>query len=96
VVVAFTVTGSRVLGLFDLRIIDGIVNAVGFITRAMLSQFTGWFDNTFVDGLVNGVAQITWSVGGRVRRLQTGMIQNYLLIIVGGVVLLILIFRRLL
>ena len=96
VVVAFTVAGSRVLGLFDLRIIDGIVNAVGFITRAMFSQFTGWFDNTFVDGLVNGVAQITWSVGGRVRRLQTGMIQNYLLIIVGGVVLLILIFRRLL
>ena len=96
VIVAFTVVGSRALGHFDLRVIDGIVNGVGFIVRAMLSQFIGWFDNTFVDGLVNWIAKITWSVGGRVRRVQTGMIQNYLLAILGGVVLLILIFRSLL
>ena len=95
VLVAFTVAGSRFLGLFDLRVIDGIVNGVGFTVRAMFSQFIGWFDNTFIDGIVNWVAQITWSIGGRVKRIQTGMIQNYLLIILGGLVLLILIFRSL-
>ena len=95
VIVAFTVAGSKVLGLFDLRFIDGIVNGVGVTVQAGCSRFAGWFDNTFVDGLVNLVARIIWYVGGRVRRVQTGMIQNYLLAIVGGVVLLILIFRAL-
>jgi NADH-quinone oxidoreductase subunit L len=96
VLVAFTVWGARVLGWIDLRGVDGIVNGVAFVTRAAFSKFIGWFDNTFVDGMVNWVAKITWGVGGRVRRVQTGMIQNYLLIVLGGVVLLILIFRRLL
>ena len=95
VIVALTVAGSKVLGLFDLRFIDGIVNGVGVTVQAGCSRFAGWFDNTFVDGLVNLVARIIWYVGGRVRRVQTGMIQNYLLAIVGGVVLLILIFRAL-
>ena len=95
VIVALTVAGSKALGLFDLRFIDGIVNGVGVTVQAGCSRFAGWFDNTFVDGLVNLVARIIWYVGGRVRRVQTGMIQNYLLAIVGGVVLLILIFRAL-
>ncbi len=95
VLVALTVAGSKVLGLFDLRIIDGIVNGVGVAVQAGCSRVAGWFDNTFVDGLVNWVARITWSVGGRVRQVQTGMIQNYLLAVLGGVVLLILIFRAL-
>ena len=95
VIVALIVAGSKVLGLFDLRFIDGIVNGVGVTVQAGCSRFAGWFDNTFVDGLVNLVARIIWYVGGRVRRVQTGMIQNYLLAIVGGVVLLILIFRAL-
>ena len=95
VLVALTVAGSKVLGLFDLRFIDGIVNGVGIVVQAGCSRVAGWFDNTFVDGLVNLVARVTWSIGGRVRRVQTGMIQNYLLAVLGGVVLLILIFRAL-
>ena len=94
VIVALSVAWAGFLKVFDLRVIDGIVNLVGFVTRAVVAAFTGWFDNKFVDGLVNWVAQITWSVGGRIRRVQTGAIQNYLLIVLGGVVLLILIFRR--
>ena len=95
VLVALTVAGSKVLGLFDLRFIDGIVNGVGVAVQAGCARVAGWFDNTFVDGLVNLVARVTWSVGGRIRRVQTGMIQNYLLAVLGGVVLLILIFRAL-
>ncbi len=95
VLVALTVAGSKILGLFDLRFIDGIVNGVGVAVEAGCSRVAGWFDNTFVDGLVNLVARVTWSIGGRIRRVQTGMIQNYLLAVLGGVVLLILIFRAL-
>jgi NADH-quinone oxidoreductase subunit L len=96
VLVAGVVRLARGLALVDLRGVDGVVNGVGFTVRVMVSQFIGWFDNTFVDGLVNRVAEYTWSIGGRMRRLQTGLIQNYLLAIIGGVVLLILIFRSLL
>ena len=95
VLVALTVAGSKILGFFDLRFIDGIVNGVGVAVQAGCARVAGWFDNTFVDGLVNLVARVTWSVGGRIRRVQTGMIQNYLLAVLGGVVLLILIFRAL-
>ncbi len=95
VLVALTVAASKVLGLFDLRFVDGIVNGVGVAVQAGCARVAGWFDNTFVDGLVNLVARVTWSIGGRVRRVQTGMIQNYLLAVLGGVVLLILIFRAL-
>ena len=94
-IVALTVASSRFFGLFDLRVIDGVVNGIGFTVRELFSRLIGWFDNTFVDGIVNWVAQITLTVGGRIRRIQTGMIQNYLLIILGGLVLLILIFRSL-
>ena len=95
VLVALTVAGSKILGFFDLRFIDGIVNGVGVAVQAGCARVAGWFDNTFVDGLVNLVARVTWSIGGRIRRVQTGMIQNYLLAVLGGVVLLILIFRAL-
>jgi NADH-quinone oxidoreductase subunit L len=95
VIVALTVASSRFLGLFDLRVIDGIVNGIGFTVRELFSRLIGWFDNTFVDGIVNWVAQVTLLVGGKIRRVQTGMIQNYLLIILGGLVLLILILRSL-
>ena len=96
ILVGFTVWGSRMLGYFDLRAVDGIVNGVGFTVRAMFAALIGWIDNTIVDGIVNWVGQIIWSIGGRIRRIQTGMIQGYLLIILGGIVLLILIFQRLL
>ena len=61
----------------------------------MLATFTGAFDNRVVDGIVNRVAQVTWAVGGRIRRIQTGAIQTYLFVVLAGIVLLILIFRAL-
>ena len=96
VLVAGVVRFAKSLAVIDLRGVDGIVNGVGFTVRAVLAQFIGWFDNLFIDGIVNRVAEYTWSIGGRIRRLQTGLVQNYLLAIIGGVVLLILIFRSLL
>ena len=72
--------------------IDRIVNGVAYTVQAIVAAFAGWFDNTYVDGMVNGVAKITWSFGGRMRRIQTGKIQSYLLIVLGGVAVLVFIF----
>ncbi len=93
VLVALTVWKSRLFAKFDLSFIDGIVNGVGKVTRDVLSAFIGFFDNRVVDGFVNRVAEVTWAAGGRIRKIQTGAIQTYLFVVLGGIVLIILIFR---
>ncbi len=93
VLVALTVWKSRLFARFDETIVDGIVNSVGRATRDVLAVLVSIFDNHVVDGLVNRVAEVTWSVGGRVRRIQTGAIQTYLFVVLAGIVLLILVFR---
>ena len=95
VLVALTVWKARLFAQFDGSVVDGIVNGVGFVTRDLLAAFTGAFDNRVVDGIVNRVAQVTWAVGGRIRRIQTGAIQTYLFVVLAGIVLIILIFRAL-
>ncbi len=95
VLVALTVWKARLFAQFDGTVVDGIVNGIGRVTRDILAAFTGFFDNRVVDGLVNRVAQVTWAMGGRIRRIQTGAIQTYLLIVLAGIVVLILVFRAL-
>lgn len=95
VLVALTVWKARLFAQFDGTVVDGIVNGVGMLTRDILAAFTGFFDTRIVDGLVNRIAQITWAIGGRIRRIQTGAIQTYLLVVLAGIVVLILVFRAL-
>ena len=95
VLVALTVWKSRLFAKFDLSIIDGTVNGVATITRTVFAAFIGFFDNRIIDGIVNRVAKVIWSAGGRIRRIQTGAIQTYLFVVLGGIVLIILIFRAL-
>ncbi|MCG9128662.1 NADH-quinone oxidoreductase subunit L [Candidatus Poribacteria bacterium] len=93
VLVALTVWKSRLYAQFDGSVVDGIVNGVGTVTRDVFAAFTGFFDNSVVDGIVNRIAEVTWTIGGRIRRIQTGAIQTYLFVVIGGIVLIILIFR---
>ena len=93
VLVALTVWQSKLFAKFDGTVVDGIVNGVGMVTRNIFAASIGFFDNRIVDGLVNRVAGVTWAAGGRIRRIQTGAIQTYLFVVLGGIVLIILIFR---
>jgi NADH:ubiquinone oxidoreductase subunit 5 (subunit L)/multisubunit Na+/H+ antiporter MnhA subunit len=38
-----------------------------------------WFDRVVVDGTVNGIGTATTAAGLRLRRVQTGRVQNYAL-----------------
>jgi NADH-quinone oxidoreductase subunit L len=89
-VVRWTVVLSRVLAAFDLLIIDGLVNLTALLTR-VTSTISGWIDNTFVDGAVNGVAETITYMGTRARRLQTGVIQNNMIGIYAGILVIVLI-----
>jgi NADH-quinone oxidoreductase subunit L len=68
---------ARIGSLFDQYIIDGIVDGSAALTR-FASWLNGLFDNYIIDGLVNAVADITFWVGNRLRRIQTGNINGYL------------------
>jgi NADH-quinone oxidoreductase subunit L len=63
----------------DLWVIDPIVDGVGKLGR-WLSEISRRFDTAIVDGAVNGIAAITGWAGGVVRGIQTGKVQNYLLV----------------
>jgi NADH-quinone oxidoreductase subunit L len=78
-----TLALTRISNWFDARIIDGIVNGAGSVTHAV-SRISGWIDNTFIDGLVNFLANFTGAIGMRLRKIQTGNIQTYLVFAVFG------------
>ncbi len=65
---------------FDSNIIDDpLVDGAGWLGRK-LSDIGQWFDTHIVDGAVNGIGTVTGWFGGAVRTLQTGKAQNYLLV----------------
>jgi len=78
---------TQALSRFDVDVVDGAVNGAGRIGWS-LSALQDWFDRTVVDRAVNGTAQIVRAVGAFGRGLQTGWVSQYLLVIVGGVVML--------
>ncbi len=47
------------------------------------------FDAGFIDGIVNGVAELVRAAGGRVRRLQSGIVGGYAFSLLTGAVLLV-------
>lgn len=72
--------------VFDLGIIDGIVNLAAWLTKAV-AWLTHKFDIYVVDGIVNSAATLTGCSGGAWRRMQTGYLQNYALVFILGLLI---------
>jgi NADH-quinone oxidoreductase subunit L len=69
---------------FDTKIIDGVVNDVGWVTRAAATLST-WWDKWIIDGLgVNGPAILARMVSYPARLLEWGLVQWYALVMVAG------------
>ena len=77
---------------FDRYLIDGAVDFAGTSCLAV-SRAKGWIDTYIVDGLVNLIALAVGALGEVFRRLQTGFIQNYILLIFTGVVVIVFLLR---
>jgi NADH-quinone oxidoreductase subunit L len=90
--VAFTLGLSNFLAWFDQKVIDGIVNGTATITRHT-SFASGTFDKVVVDGLVNLTATVTGFFGLVFRKLQTGKVQTYLVMVLTGIIILFFIFK---
>ena len=91
-VIRGTLLLCRALWWFDRNIVDGLVNLTRHLTVFGGGHGLNLFDRFVVDGLVNGVA---WSAGrGSVvlRRMQSGLVQNYAMVMGGGIVLLAVVY----
>ncbi len=85
--VSGTLRGAEGLSRFDNRVVDGAVNGTASVTRlgADLSDLS---DQHLVDRAVNLVAEILHSLSGRARAIQTGLFQNYALLMLLALVVL--------
>ncbi len=81
-----------VLRGFDEKVLDALVNGVGAFGR-FISWLHGLTDTYVVDGLVNLVGNSTIGSGSKLRNIQTGRIQDYIYVLVGGsIVIAIIVF----
>jgi NADH-quinone oxidoreductase subunit L len=90
-VVNATSSGARGLWRVDALVVDGFVNAWGWLTQ-IAAWFSHMFDKYVVDGVVN---LLGWSAGEgsyAFRRVQTGLVQNYALMMLAGVFVLLTVY----
>jgi NADH-quinone oxidoreductase subunit L len=70
----------------DVHIIDGAVNAAGWLTR-LSSKISSWWDKWIIDGLfVNGIAYSTQPFAYLARLFEWGLVQWYALVMTAGLV----------
>ena len=84
--VSGTLETSQACASFDANVVDGTVNGVRHATVGT-SLLSGIFDLTVIDGLVNLAAWINKACGNLFRKVQTGVVQNYVFVFALGVFL---------
>jgi NADH-quinone oxidoreductase subunit L len=83
-IISATWKSARGLWTVDRNVVDGVVNGTGRLT-IISSWLSGLTDKSVVDGLVNLVGWIVQEGSHVSRRLQTGLVQNYALLMLFGV-----------
>jgi len=83
--------GGRALWEVDATVVDLIPNGASAVTKAF-SWIASIFDQYVVDGLVNGVANTLQALFRLFRRAQTGHVQNYALVMGGGLFCLVAVY----
>jgi NADH-quinone oxidoreductase subunit L len=83
-IVGGTFRSARSLWTVDRKVVDGAVNGTGKLT-VVSSWFSGLTDRTIVDGAVNLVGWMIQESSHGFRRLQTGLVQNYALLMLFGI-----------
>lgn len=78
-IIRFVVLLGTACFAFDRWIVDGMVNLVGLIGRGV-GVISAWIDRIFVDGIVNEVGRFASETADGLKLVQTGRVQNYLLI----------------
>jgi len=83
-VVNGTFEAGDALWAVDRNVVDGAVNGTSWVT-VISSWLSGLTDRAVVDGLVNLVGGIVQESSLAFRRFQTGLVQNYALLMLFGI-----------
>ena len=78
---------ETVCRVFDNAVVDGAVNGSAWLTRVTAS-ISGFFDYWFVDLAVRR-SDLIYYFSFPLRRIQTGVIQNYAALTIGGILLIV-------
>jgi NADH-quinone oxidoreductase subunit L len=70
---------ANLVNWFDKNVIDGFINLIGRLT-VLISKGVHLFDLGVVDGFVNWTATETYNSGKRLRKLQTGNVSAYAIV----------------
>jgi NADH-quinone oxidoreductase subunit L len=90
---AFPLRLAGLLARFDQRVLDGAVNGLARLFAApgerglSFSRLLAAGDAQLLDGLVNGLAGTAAAAGRRLRNLQSGWVQRYVLYSLAGLLL---------
>jgi NADH-quinone oxidoreductase subunit L len=79
---------ARATYWFNQHVLDGIVNGVGTAAKVVGAFVYKWIDQGAIDGTVNGSGLGAEGLGGSLRRLQTGRVQQYGSLLFGATALL--------
>jgi hypothetical protein len=66
---------------FDNSVIDGAIGLMSSLTRKT-AAFTRYLDERWVDGTVSFISNSVQKIGGRLKLIQGGKIQSYLIALV--------------
>jgi NADH-quinone oxidoreductase subunit L len=83
---------ARAVDWINDYIIDGVVNTVGFLTAGLAQLVYGGIDQRGIDLGFNAFAYASGGSGEKLRRLQTGRVQQYASVFVGAAVLFVISF----
>ncbi|MEJ7801892.1 MAG: NADH-quinone oxidoreductase subunit L [Candidatus Limnocylindria bacterium] len=72
--------------------VDDIYQLVWSRGGVLVSNALWWFDAKVIDGAVNGAGWVARAIGGRLRKSQTGRVENYGLGIAAGLVVVLIMF----
>ncbi|MCK4659692.1 MAG: NADH-quinone oxidoreductase subunit L [Phycisphaerae bacterium] len=81
---------AGICNLFDTYVIDLIANLSAKVTERFAAFSGRVLDARGIDGVVNGIADSAIDLGNAVRRPQTGLIRNYVLLAAGGAVVVVM------
>ncbi len=96
IALAYLVYARKRLAAFEPEVLanawyvdKGYAAVVGGPARKLFEAITYRFDQGVIDGAVNGVGRLFQGVGGQLRKVQTGYVRNYALLVAVGAVLLL-------
>ena len=92
IVSMFTGPLARFTNWTNTYIIDMVPNAIGGMTKRSGDFVYRILDQRGVDAIFNGLSAVTDNAGGAVRKFQTGKVQQYAAGVIGGALVLIVVF----